>query len=76
MSVHTLPGPVTARHDEPVGQRVRALVDTVRWAPAPRFEGSVADRWRFVAYLGGSMVAWTVAGLGVTAAIGRLAGLV
>ncbi|MDC7120493.1 chemotaxis protein CheW [Cellulomonas fimi] len=75
MATDTLPGPVTARHDEPIGQRVRALVDTVRWAPAPRFEGTAAHRWRFVAYLGGSMLAWTVVGLAVTAGLGRVLGL-
>ncbi|WP_246117323.1 chemotaxis protein CheW [Cellulomonas composti] len=56
----------------PVRVRVRHAVETVRWAPAPRWEGSFADRMRFVAYLGGSMVAWTLAGVGAAAIFGAI----
>jgi len=41
----------------------REIVRAVRWAPAPLWEPG--RRARFVAYLGGSMVAWTVVGLGL-----------
>ena len=67
---------VTMHHTTPAtGSRVAHLVDTVRWAPAPRFEGDAAHKWRFVGYIGGSMLAWTAAGLLLAAGIGRLIGL-
>lgn len=52
--------------------RVRRFVETVRWAPAPRFEGSAARRLAFVGYLVGSMVAWVLMGVGVSALLGAL----
>lgn len=55
----------------PLRTRLRHLNETVRWAPAPWFEGSVRQRARYVGYLLGSVLAWTVAGLLVAAAIGR-----
>jgi len=55
----------------PLRTRLRHLTETVRWAPAPYFEGSVRQRVRYVGYLLGSVLAWTVAGLLVAAAIGR-----
>ncbi|UZN03844.1 chemotaxis protein CheW [Cellulomonas sp. S1-8] len=55
----------------PVRTRLRHLAETVRWAPAPYFEGSARQRLRFVGYVLGSMLAWTVGGLVVLAAVGR-----
>ncbi len=52
--------------------RVRRFVETVRWAPAPRFEGSAGRRAAFVGYLVGSMVAWVLLGVGVSALLGAL----
>lgn len=56
----------------PLSVRLRKLGETVRWAPAPRFEGSAARRWAFVGYVAGSMLAWTVVGVAVAAALGAL----
>lgn len=55
----------------PLRTRLRHLNETVRWAPAPYFEGDVRQRLRYVGYLLGSMLAWTVGGLVVIAALGR-----
>ena len=55
-----------------LGMRLRRFVETVRWAPAPRFEGSVGRRLAFVGYLVGSMVAWVLIGIGVSALLGAL----
>ncbi|MCV2396503.1 chemotaxis protein CheW [Actinotalea sp. M2MS4P-6] len=57
-----------------VNQEWHAL-NTVRWAPAPRWEGSAAKKTRFAAYLVGSMLAWIAIGLGASAALGGLVGL-
>ncbi len=56
----------------PSSDRVRRVVETFRWAPAPRFAGTAADRVRFVGYLVGSMVGWTAAGVGVAALLGAI----
>ncbi|MBT0993688.1 chemotaxis protein CheW [Cellulomonas sp. DKR-3] len=69
MSALTLP---PARPSLPLPARLRSLVETVRWAPAPRFEGTPTRRWLFVAYLAGSMLAWTLAGVAIAAALGAL----
>lgn len=55
----------------PLRTRVRHLNETVRWAPAPYFEGSARQRLRYVGYVLGSVLAWTVGGLVVVAALGR-----
>lgn len=55
----------------PLRTRLRHLNETVRYAPAPYFAGSVRDRLRYVAYVVGSMVAWGAGGLLITAALGR-----
>ncbi|AEI13519.1 MULTISPECIES: hypothetical protein [Cellulomonas] len=52
--------------------RVRRFVEMVRFAPAPRFEGSAAHRWAFVGYVAGSMLAWMALGLAVSALLGAL----
>ncbi|MDO8105819.1 chemotaxis protein CheW [Isoptericola sp. b441] len=70
----TTPAVTHPSHTRPAGQ-ARELIDLVRWAPAPRWEGGAGARARYLAYLLGSMLAWTAAGLGVAAALGRLTGL-
>ena len=50
--------------------RVRHLVDTVRWAPAPVWGESTGEHTRFSVYLAGSMLAWAVAGLVVAVLLG------
>ncbi len=55
----------------PLRTRLRHLVETVRWSPAPYFEGSARQRLRYVGYLLASVLAWTVGSLVVLAAIGR-----
>ncbi len=62
-------------HQPSTHHRVRHTVDTVRWAPAPRWEGSASSRTRYAGYLAGSVVAWIAIGLGVSAALGGLLGL-
>ncbi len=59
----TTPAPASA----PV--TVRSVAHAVRWAPAPQWEPG--RRGRFVAYLGGSMVAWTAVGLAIAALLAR-----
>lgn len=60
----------------PLRTRVRHLVTAVRWSPAPYFEGDVRQRLRYVGYLLGSVLAWSVLSLVVLAAFGRaLAGI-
>jgi len=59
----TTPAPASA----PV--TVRSIAHAVRWAPAPLWEPG--HRARFVAYLGGSMIAWTAVGLGIAALLAR-----
>jgi len=48
----------------------REIVRTVRWAPAPLWEPG--RRARFVAYLGGSMLAWTAVGLGLAVLLAQV----
>lgn len=55
----------------PLRARLRHLGETIRWAPAPRFEGPARDRWRYVGYLAGSMLLWTSLTLVVVAALAR-----
>lgn len=55
--------------------RAREILDAVRFAPAPRWEGPASKRSRYIAYLAGSMIAWTAAGLAIAAALGHLTGL-
>jgi hypothetical protein len=79
MQVATLTRPASvtrateARHH--VTDRRADLVQTVRWAPAPRWEGTAAKKARYVAYLVGSMLAWVAIGLGAAAALGGLTSL-
>ncbi len=56
----------------PVFARLRRGLHAMRWAPAPRFEGSASNRWRFVGYVAVSMVAWTLIGFGIAAALGAV----
>ncbi|GIG21075.1 hypothetical protein Cch01nite_17990 [Cellulomonas chitinilytica] len=49
---------------------VRGVARAVRWAPAPLWEPG--RRARFVAYLGGSMIAWTAVGLGLAALLAQV----
>ncbi|GEL96895.1 chemotaxis protein CheW [Cellulomonas terrae] len=56
--------------------RVRRLVETVRWAPAPVWGESSGEHTRFSVYLAGSMLAWAVAGLVMAALIGSVLSLV
>ncbi|MBF0688608.1 MAG: chemotaxis protein CheW [Cellulomonas sp.] len=55
----------------PLRTRLRHLNETIRWAPAPYFEGTPRQRLRYVGYVLGSMLAWAVGGLVVVAALGR-----
>ncbi|WP_456788620.1 chemotaxis protein CheW [Cellulomonas sp. P5_C5] len=68
---------MSAIHPSPSPRdRVRRLVDTVRWAPAPVWGESAGEHTRFSVYLAGSMLAWAVAGLVMAALIGTALGLV
>jgi hypothetical protein len=55
-------------------EHVQHVVHQIRWAPAPTWEPG--RRLRFVGYVAGSMVAWTLAGLACSALLARLVGLV
>ncbi|WP_046529923.1 hypothetical protein [Cellulomonas sp. FA1] len=55
----------------PARARLRHVVHAVRWAPAPYFEGTARQRLGYVAYVLGSMLAWTAVSLGVLALVGR-----
>lgn len=63
--------PTAAAAPLPLRTRLRHLNETIRWAPAPYFEGTARQRLRYVGYVAGSMLAWTVGGLVVVAALGR-----
>ena len=52
--------------------RVSRVLETVRWAPAPRWGSTDAEHGTYVVYLVGSMLAWIVVGLGVSAALGAV----
>ena len=68
---------MAALHPSPVPRdRVRHLVDTVRWAPAPVWGKTAAEHTRYSVYLAGSMLAWAVAGLVMAALVGTVLGLV
>lgn len=54
----------------PLRTRLRHLRETVRWAPAPYFEGGPRERLRFVGYVAASMLLWTALSLAVLAALG------
>ena len=56
-------------------RRVADLIETVRWAPAPRWGRGTAEHGRYVVYLVGSMLAWIVVGLGSAALFGQLLNL-
>ena len=55
--------------------RAADLLETVRWAPAPRWGRSVGEHGRYVAYLAGSMLAWTLVGVGSAALLGAFLNL-
>jgi hypothetical protein len=55
--------------------RIAQIVQTIRWAPAPQWGSSTADHGRYVTYLAGSMLAWTVLGVLLAAGIGELVSL-
>ncbi|QCB94725.1 chemotaxis protein CheW [Cellulomonas shaoxiangyii] len=55
----------------PLGTRLRHLGETIRWAPAPYFEGAPGQRLRFLGYLAGSVLLWTTLTLVVLTALGR-----
>jgi hypothetical protein len=68
---------MSAVHPSPTPrERVRRLVETVRWAPAPIWGESSAEHTRFSVYVAGSMLAWAVAGLVMAALIGSALSLV
>ena len=52
--------------------RVSRVLETVRWAPAPRWGSTAAEHGTYVVYLVGSMLAWIAVGLGVSAALGAV----
>lgn len=54
----------------PLTTRLSEVADTVRWAPAPRWGSSAAEHGKYVGYLGGSMLAWTLIGVLSAAAFG------
>lgn len=63
----------------PTASRSRTPLDAVRdarrWVketPAPRWEGDATSKATFAGYVGASMVIWTVLGLSITAALGRV----
>jgi hypothetical protein len=56
--------------------KVHHAIDTMRWAPAPRWEGTAGTKTRFAVYLVASVAAWIGIGLGVAAGIGGLTGMV
>ena len=62
---------MSAVHPSPTPRdRVRRLVQTVRWAPAPIWGESTGEHARFSVYVAGSMLAWAAAGLVMAALIG------
>ncbi len=65
----------TTLNPHPAANRAWHTLETVRWAPAPRWEGGPAEKTRYAAYLVGSMLAWIAVGFGISAALGGLTGL-
>lgn len=62
---------MSASHETlPSSAELRELVETVRWAPAPRWGLTPREHVRYSVYLLGSIVAWTVIGLGATWLLG------
>jgi hypothetical protein len=55
-----------------LSNRFSRVLETVRWAPAPRWGSTAAEHGMYVVYLVGSMLAWIVVGLGVSAALGAV----
>lgn len=54
---------------------LHALRDARLWVrdtPAPRWEGDAGVKAVFAAYVGGSVVVWTVLGMSVAALLGQL----
>jgi len=70
MALSTYPLPST-----PPSARVSQLIESIRWAPAPQWGTSAADHTRYVTYLAGSMLAWTLLGVLLAAGIGALVSL-
>ena len=68
---HRRPATAVPAAHLPLRTRARRLVATVRWSPAPYFEGPLRQRLHYVGYLLASVLAWTVGSLVVLAAIGR-----
>ena len=58
-----------------IDQRLRQLGSTIRWAPAPLWGSSTREHARYAAYLAGSILGWTFAGLAMAAIVGRALGL-
>ena len=52
--------------------RLSRLLETVRWAPAPRWGSTAAEHVAYGVYLVGSMLAWIVIGVGAAAALGAI----
>ena len=70
MSANTL-SPSRTRGRTPL----HALRDARLWVrdtPAPRWEGDAGVKAVFAAYVGGSVVVWTVLGMSVAALLGQL----
>jgi hypothetical protein len=68
---------MSAVHPSPAPRdRVRRLIETVRWAPAPVWGESSGERTRFSVYMAGSMLAWVVAGMVMAALMGSALSLV
>jgi len=55
-----------------LSMRTNRLVETVRWAPAPRWGSSAAEHGTYVVYLVGSALAWITVGLLASAALGAI----
>ncbi|MFC0646917.1 chemotaxis protein CheW [Cellulomonas phragmiteti] len=55
----------------PLRTRLRHLNETIRWAPAPYFEGPAPQRLRYIGYVLASVLGWTAGSLLVLAAVGR-----
>ncbi|RYV49469.1 hypothetical protein [Pengzhenrongella frigida] len=54
---------------------LQAVSDARRWVretPAPRWEGDAGAKAVFAAYVGGSVVVWTVLGMSMAGLLGQL----
>jgi hypothetical protein len=65
----------TVRPSPSTRDLVRQLGRTIRWAPAPLWGRTAGERGRYVAYLGGSILGWTLAGLAMAALLARALGV-